>query len=322
MIKWGILGTGKIASLFAKDFQYITNGELLAVASRTPERAGQFAFENHIRDVHDSYESLAQSRKIDAVYIATPHNRHFEDAKLCLENGKSVLCEKPIAVNSSQLEELTNIATDNNVYLMEALWTWFLPAIIKASEWLDNGRIGNIKMISSAFGFRATYDPGSRLYNPELAGGTLLDLGIYNLFLMNSFMSGEPLDIKASANMADTGVDEHLAITATYSNGVIAQLSSAFSCTLQSDAVISGTKGVIRLPRFWEAKTAFLETSTERETFEDTHPCKGYYYEIQELNDWMLEGKPGVPYPMEMSLRIMRQMDEVRRKIGLKYPFE
>jgi len=322
MIQWGILGTGKIASLFAKDFQYVTNGELIAVASRNPDKAHAFAEKHNIRDVPISYEALAKWENIDAVYISTPHNRHFGDAKLCLENGKSVLCEKPITVNSRQLKELQKIAETNNVYLMEALWTWFLPAFNKAVEWYEQGRIGDIKMISSAFGFPAKYDPEGRLYNPELAGGTLLDLGIYNLFTTNRFMNHEPETITAAASMADTGVDEHLAVTAIYPGDVIAQLSSAFSCKLQSDAVISGTKGLIRLPRFWEAKSAILETHGGRETFEDSHPCKGYTYETQAFNEWVLQGKSGVPYPMEMSLRIMGQMDEIRRQIGLKYPFE
>ncbi|MCF8309257.1 MAG: Gfo/Idh/MocA family oxidoreductase [Bacteroidales bacterium] len=322
MIQWGILGTGKIASLFAKDFQYITNGNLIAVASRVPNRAYEFSAAHGIRDVHVSYETLAKWEDIDAVYIATPHNRHFEDTKMCLENGKSVLCEKPITVNASQLQELINIAASNKVYLMEAMWTWFLPAFNKAVEWYRQGRIGDLKMISSAFGFPAKYDPEGRLYNPELAGGTLLDLGIYNLFTVNRFMDREPESIATTAHMADTGVDEHLAVTMTYPGDVMAQLASSFSCKLQSDAIISGTRGKIRLPRFWEAKKAILETSGSYETFEDTHPCKGYHYETQRFNEWIQQKKAGVPYPIEYSLRIMQQMDEIRRQIGLKYPFE
>ncbi|MCF8231420.1 MAG: Gfo/Idh/MocA family oxidoreductase [Bacteroidales bacterium] len=322
MIHWGILGTGKIASLFAKDFQYVSNGELVAVASRNPDKAHAFARKHNIRDVHISYEALAKWEDIDAVYIATPHNRHFDDARICLENGKSVLCEKPITVNTQQLKELQKLAEANDVYLMEAMWTWFLPAFNKAVEWYRQGRIGDVRMISSAFGFPAKYYPDGRLYNPELAGGTLLDLGIYNLFTVNRFMDREPESITATAHMADTGVDEHLAVTMTYPGDIMAQLASAFSCKLQSDAIISGTKGLIRLPRFWEAKKAILETSASYETFEDTHPCKGYYYETQRFNEWIQQKKTGVPYPMENSLRIMQQMDEIRRQIGLKYPFE
>ncbi len=322
MIQWGIIGTGKIASVYAKDFQYVSNGELVGVASRNPDKAHAFAEKHNIRDVHISYEALAKWEDIDAVYIATPHNRHYEDTKMCLENGKSVLCEKPITVNAAQLQELIKIAESNKVYLMEAMWTWFLPAFNKAVEWYRQGRIGDLRMISSAFGFPAKYDPKGRLYNPELAGGTLLDLGIYNLFTAHRFLDREPQSIAATAHMADTGVDEHLAVTMTYPGDVIAQWASAFSCKLQSDAIISGTKGLIRLPRFWEAKTAILESTDSTETFEDTHPCKGYYYETQAFNEWMLQKKSGVPYPMEMSLRIMGQMDEIRKQIGLKYPFE
>jgi predicted dehydrogenase len=322
MIKWGILGPGQIARVFANDFQYVEHAQLTGVASRGSDRAIRFSSDFNIPDIYASYEALAMSDNIDAVYIATPHHRHYQDARMCLEGGKSVLCEKPITANTQELRKLIAIAEKKGVYLMEAMWTYFLPAFNQALEWYRQGRIGRLRFIDSSFGFKAPYDATGRLYNPELAGGSLLDLGIYNLFTANHFVQEDPTSIKATAQMSDTGIDELLTVHLTFPGGAMAHLTSAFSCTLKNEAYISGSEGTIYIPRFWQAKKAILRTKNTEEIFEDQHPCNGYYYETQEFTDHLTARKPGVPYPMADSLRSMQQMDEIRRQIKLTYPFE
>jgi len=324
MVRWGILSTGKIANKFAEDFKYSQGGVIHAIASRSKDKARAFAHRFHIKKAYTSYEELVEDSEIQVVYIGTPHNLHFEHIKMCLLHKKAVLCEKPITVNRFQLNELIELAQKQNVFLMEALWTYFLPTIRKATQWVADGRIGEVKVVQANFGFQAEFNPHNRLYNPELAGGSLLDIGIYPVALANLFINSTIHSISTQSVKAPTGVDEQTAILIRYKNGAIANLLSSFAVTLNNTGFIYGTKGYIELPKFWMASKAFLfENNILTETFETSGNSIGMNYEVDEVNRLITEGKTQSEImPYSTSLKIISFLDEIRSMIKLSYPFE
>ena len=183
MVKWGIIGAGNIAHSFAKDFKYVQEGQIRAVASRSIIKGQAFGIKHHIDKVYSDYTHLYHDPEVQVVYVATPHNFHLQNCKDALNAGKAVVCEKPICTNAEDLQILIDLAAEKGTYLMEALWTYFLPAINTSLDWINAGKIGRISTIKANFGFKAHYDPEHRLFNPELAGGALLDIGIYPLAL-------------------------------------------------------------------------------------------------------------------------------------------
>ncbi len=195
-VRWAILGAGKIAHSFAKDFTVVRNAKLVAVASKDKERAETFA-KAYKLPFHYTYEELYNSTEVDAVYIATTHNFHYKECISCISNGKNVLCEKPITLNDRQFKEISKLAREKKVFLMEAMWTWFLPTILKAREWLEAGKIGKLKIIEATFGFPMKIDFTGRLYNINLAGGALLDLGVYPVAFSTYFMNTSPVVSKS-----------------------------------------------------------------------------------------------------------------------------
>ena len=226
-VDWGILGTGTIANIFAGEFKYVDSANLVAVASRTKENADEFAGKYGLKKAYESYEALVKDKDIDVIYIATPHSNHYENTMLCLENNKSVLCEKPMAVNEKQAQEMFAKAKENDLYLMEALWTYFLPVIKKVQKWINDGKIGEIQLIKAQVGIlpKPPKNPKGRLFNPELAGGALLDTGIYPIALANLLLPNEPNDLRILSHIGDTGIDEHDCFTLTYKDGSMAQLT-------------------------------------------------------------------------------------------------
>ena len=323
-INWGILGTGKIAQKFADDFKYVKHGKILAVASRDNEKAINFSKQFGIEKAYDNYEKLVNDKDIDAIYISSPHHAHCENAILCLNNKKAVLCEKPIAVNEKQLSFMIDAAKKNDAFLMEAMWTYFLPSILKVKEWLNKGLIGDVEFIMADFGFQAEYDPKSRLFNPEFAGGALLDVGIYPIALSLLVMEQMPDQIISNAKIGNTSIDESNAIILKFNKGQIAQLSSSLVVELKNEASIFGTKGNIHIPNFWSSKKAFLNIKNKSpEVFENNYPAIGLNFETQEVIDLLLQNKKESPrMPLNRSLQLMRIMDEIRNQIKLKYPFE
>ncbi|HEV7621037.1 MAG TPA: Gfo/Idh/MocA family oxidoreductase, partial [Flavisolibacter sp.] len=218
-IRWAILGAGKIAHKFATDFKFVENAELTAIASRDKARAIMFASQYAIPEIY-SYDELYNASKVDAVYIATPHNFHFEQALKCLENKKAVLCEKPVTINASQLKSLIEVARKNNVFLMEAMWTYFIPSIIQAKKWINQGKIGPVKIVQADFGYKMEFNPHSRLFDPSLAGGALLDLGVYPISFSQYIMEKMPETILATSIFSKTNVDETTSILLKYKNAV------------------------------------------------------------------------------------------------------
>lgn len=320
-IRWAILGAGKIANKFAQDFSVIKNAELVAVASSDAIRAKEFAAKYTIPQCI-TYDELYKSDSIDAVYIATTHNFHYEQTLACLQHGKAVLCEKPITVNQKQFEALAKLAKEKNVFLMEAMWTYFLPAIIQAKQWIAGGRIGSIKALQADFGFSMEFNPEGRLYNINLAGGALLDLGIYPIAFTNFFMNRKPDSIMASGVIGKTNVDESTGIVLKYGN-VVASLFTTMAAKTQLKAFVYGDKGYIEIPMFFKAPEASLYNEEMQlvETFKDSRATHGYNFETQEVTDCLLNGQTESSImPLSTSQRLQQIMMEVRRQIGLKYP--
>ncbi len=322
-IRWGILGAGYIAGEFVKDFAYLQRAELVAVAASEKSRAENFATQHGIPHAF-LYEELYTSPLVDAVYIATTHNFHFEQVMACLNHGKAVLCEKPITVNPEQFQQLCDKAREKNLFLMEAVWTWFLPAVQQVKSWITDGRIGKLKMIQADFAFAAPYKPEGRLYNPHLAGGSLLDIGIYPIAMASFLMDGLPSAIHATGNFTDTGVDESIAMLLDYGH-CKAMLASSIASTMGNEWRIYGDAGSIVVPEFWKAKQATLFNNDKQQIdqFVDGRLSRGFIYEMQDATDAILEGRTqSETVPWERSAWLQQIMMEVRKQIGLIYPFE
>ncbi len=325
MINWGIMGTGKIAGKFAEDFKHVENASLVAVGSRAESSAGSFARDHNIPRYHASYEQLVQDPGIDVVYISTPHNLHCENTLLCLEHGKSVLCEKPIAVNRGELDTMTQLAQSKGLFLMEAMWTYFLPAIRQAQAWIAAGKIGPVQHIKADFVFKAPYDPEKRLFNPALAGGALLDVGIYPIAFSLLFAPPGVEHVSVSSTKAPTGVDLTDIYSILFSNNTTADLSCSLGHAFKNDGFIYGEKGYIELPVFWKSSKAILHLYDEEQpvVFEDHRTTNGYNFETDEVTRALINNKTeSEVMPLSKSHELLAIMDDIRNKIGLRYPFE
>lgn len=326
-IQWGIMGCGGIAQKFATSLHPLTNGNLLAGASRTPGRAAEFAALHGVERVYTDYEALVADPDIDAVYIATTHNFHYENIRLCLENGKHVLCEKPFTVNAVQTEELIALARGKNLFMMEALWTRFLPAIEKLQELLAEGVIGEVRTVRAHFSIDGLdFALDHRLRNQALAGGALLDLGVYPINFAAIVFGEQPVRIQSSAVIGDTGVDDRSFYMFEYESGRRAQLSSSFSHHAPSEGIVCGTSGYIRVPVFHAATQFEIHRMGVDEPEVINLPYaegENFKFEIAHAMECIAAGKTESDVmPLAETLRIMETMDEIRSQWGLAYPGE
>lgn len=324
-IKWGILGAGNISSSFATALNSIEDAEIVGVAARDRIRAEEFCEKYNGKKAYGSYEELVMDPEIQVVYIGTLHPYHYEHAKLCLEHGKAVLCEKPFTLNEKSSKALMDLAKEKNVFLMEAMWTKFLPATKKVKEWIQNGKIGNVRYIKSAFGLHLEYDETHRLFQLEKGGGALLDLGIYPITYAIHMLGQVPRDIKSSVVMGKAKTDEINTVIMEFDKGVVANLMSASTVEVGKDTEIIGDKGKILVPNFWMANEATLMDldGNEKEHFEVTHKANGYEYEAMEVMECIRLGKlESDVVPHKDTLDIMRIMDSLRHDWGLEYPGE
>ncbi len=322
-IRWGIIGTGYIAGKFAEDYAYVPEGEVAGVASRSAERAEAFAREHKISKAYRSYEQLFKDKDIDVVYIATPHSEHYTNTMSALKHKKAVLCEKPAAVNAGELNEMIATAQKSNLLFMEALWTAFLPTIRQVHRWIEDGVIGDIRLIQADFGAPSVTNPEHRLYNPHLAGGALLDLGIYPLAFANMMVGQQEPEVMARAIHTSTHVDETTSMLLQYPTGALAQLNCSVKHRTSHKGWIFGTSGHIEIPDFWKARQATAKTGDETLPFQDNRESIGFNYEIEAMNRLLKEHqKQSRVMPPKSSLHNLRILDEVRRQIGLVYPFE
>ncbi len=325
-MNWGVIGCGGIATKFAGSLAALEKGTLLAAASRTPGKAAEYAENHGVERVYTDYASLAADPDVDIVYVATTHNFHHENVKLCLENGKHVLCEKPFTVNARQAEELIALARANRLFLMEALWTRFLPAIRKMKTLIDDGAIGEARTVQSSFCINPERDETHRLKNKALAGGALLDLGVYPINLAALVFGEQPEKITSSAEIGPTGVDYGSFYHFDYAGGRRAILHASCVETSPSSAVVQGTKGYIQLPPFFHGSTEFTLHVKDEAPRKFEFPCPAgheFKYEIAEVMERVAAGKleSGV-MPLSETLAIMKTMDAIRAQWGLKYEGE
>ena len=320
-IRWGILGTGKIARAFATALQEVPDAVLAGVASRSLDKAEAFAAEFQGGAAYGSYEELAGAGGIDLVYVATPHPQHAANALLALGAGKGVLCEKPFTMNAREAEQVIGLARSKRLFLMEAMWTRFMPALGEVKRLIAAGEIGSVHQVVADFGFTASFGPEHRVFNPELGGGALLDLGIYPLSIAASLL-GPVLDVKAQAEMGPTGVDVQTGFTLKHAGGGMSVCSCSFQARTPGELTVSGSRGHIRMnTMFHRARsiTVALDDGSTR-TIDTPYLGNGYVHEVLEAQRCFREGlieSPGMTHAETLAL--MEVMDEIRRQIGLRY---
>ena len=324
-IRWGILGLGRIARSFAEGLKHTSNGTLHCVGSRDLNKAMTFAKEWKVANSSGSYEELAERQDIDAVYVATPHSEHARLATLCMNHGKAVLCEKPMAVNALQVDSMIRCAKENEVLLMEGMWTRFAPLMVEIRKILRSGALGEIKTLQADFGFRPqSRDPNSRLFSKTLAGGSMLDIGVYPISL--SFMVfGKPSKIITDCHLGETGVDEQAAYVFKYPENQMAVLHSSLQVETAQEAFISGTEGTLKIHKqCWRPqKITVTKKGLEPEVISMPFEGNGFNYEAESFGKLFLAGEKESPImPLEESLSIHQVMDEIREKWGMVYPMD
>ncbi len=318
--KWGIVGTGNISSSFCRSLQVLDNAEIYAVCSRTEENAATFAEEFGAKLLFTDVSKMAES-DVDIIYIGTPHSKHAQAAYDAISKGKNVLCEKAFTLNSRHTEKIISFAREKDVFLMEGLWTRFLPAILKVKEWIDNGLIGEIGEIQAAFSFpQRDTSPEGRLLNPELGGGALLDIGVYPVFAAQWLMGGQPESIETSVKFTETGVDNDSTTVLHYPNGKKAYISTNFIYE-SNHALIIGEKGYIFIPNFCWAFSAFCFVGGNLvESYSEPHE-NGLRFEAAHVMECLDKGLKESPlYPLQMTIDEMNTCDKIRAEWGLVYP--
>jgi predicted dehydrogenase len=291
------------------------NGVVQAVAARSGKSARAFADQYGIATAHDGYDALYADPNVDAIYVATPHNLHLHHASDALFAGKAVLCEKPITINAGECRQLMDVAEETGGYLMEAMWTWFLPAVRKAKEWVDAGRIGRIVQIQSDFGYPQIYSAEKREYNAELAGGCLLEMGVYPVALTALFANSDPQDINVMSQHAPNGVEDDVVATFNYPD-FVATIGTSFRAKLRNWAYIIGDQGYVAIPDFWRATECQLWVLDDMvDRFDDGRSTNGFDYQVKAVNDDLLSGrKHSETMPLAASLQVQQHMDLIRSK--------
>jgi len=281
-VRFGIIGLGTIAARFASVLNTVEGVELVSVASRDKAKADAFANKFGAKKSYDSYIDLVKDNEVDVIYVALTHNFHFEAIKLCLNNKKGVMCEKPIAINKKDMDELTTLSKKLNVLLMEAMWTRFIPAFREAKEWIKSGRIGDVKLVNASFCFNVPFDPENRLFNPKLAGGSLFDAGVYPIEFTTGIIGENPTEVNGFRKIGKTGVDEFTTMNMSFESGALATLSCGITANTNRDAIIYGTSGRIVVYDFLGSKKAEIYDNENNliECFEDDFQ-DGFIYEIK-----------------------------------------
>lgn len=321
-IRFGIVGTGNIAHRFAEAIKNVPQAELTAVASRAKENAELFGNEFDVPYRFGSYEAMAKSDVIDVAYIAVPHSSHAECSILMMTNGKHVICEKPLAVNTAEVEEMIKSAKENNVFLMEAMWARLVPGTIKLLELVENGVLGEIKGVEGKFCYTMDEDEmDHHVLKNENGGGSLLDVGVYALNFASWFLGKDVESIDAKADILN-GIDTHTCTLLKYKSGAIADLSSAVLLRKPNEGYIYGTKGYFHVNRFYapqEIEIKLLDGTNE--VIEAKYLGSGFEEQIIHVCECVEKGLKESPInTFEQTLYITKQMDEIRKKIGVIYP--
>lgn len=319
-LKFGIIGPGRIAERFAAVVRSSPSAEIVAAASRDPAKARAFAEKWGVAKAHASYIDLVRDPEVDAVYIGLTHNFHFEAAKLCLEAGKAVLCEKPMVTTKAEAEALATIARSHNALLMEATWSRCIPAFLKAREWLRDGKIGAPRLVNASFCFKAAYDPADRLFNPKLAGGALFDAGIYPIEFATGILGENPSGVAGVCTLGETGVDVFDSMSLSFPSGAVASLACGMAAQVPREARVFGDSGFVSVcdllgPRKCErfdASGALVETFEE--DFED-----GFIFEVEHFAELFRRGKKESDLvPLADTIACAGVFDELRKSWGLR----
>jgi len=319
-VRWGIISTGRITHQFVQDFEFVPNGEVVAVASRSQESADAFAAQYNIPRAYAGYPQLLEDPDVDAVYIATPHTLHYQNTIDAIQARKHVLCEKPFTVGVSESRNVFHMAEQSSVFVMEAMWTYFLPAIQKAQQWVERGRIGKLRQVKADFGYpQLPFDPDRREYNAELAGGCLLEMGIYPVAIADLFMQQDPCNLRVVAHKAPNGVEDDVAMLLDYGvemEGAVATLGTSFRSKLQNWAFIIGEEGYIAIPNFWRASECSLyHLDTRIDHFDDGRKSLGFNYETAAANEDILAGRQqNSIMPWSTTIRFQEQMERIKEK--------
>jgi dihydrodiol dehydrogenase / D-xylose 1-dehydrogenase (NADP) len=322
-VRWGILGTGGIARKFAEALSLLPDAQIAAVGSRTKAAAEEFGDAWKIPRRYGSYLELANDPETDVIYIATIHTLHRENCLDCLKAGKAVLCEKPFTINAAQAAEVIALARQKKLFLMEAMWTRYFPVFGKVRELLAQHALGDIRLVQVDFAFRPPYDPKGRLYNPELGGGALMDIGVYPVSLASMVFGEPPRRILSSAAIGRTGVDEQGTVILEYTGGRQASIAFSFQVNSPQEANIVGTEGRIRIERPWWNPHSLTVARANRDDEKLSLPYlgNGYTHEAMEVMDCLRSGRTeSERMPLEETLRIMQTLDAIRSDWGIKYP--
>ncbi|GAA5022137.1 Gfo/Idh/MocA family oxidoreductase [Kitasatospora paranensis] len=322
-IRWGILATGGIAASFTEDLLAVEGAEVLAVASRTDASAQAFAGRFGVPRAYGDWRALAADADVDVVYVATPHAQHHAATELLLDAGKAVLCEKPFTLNTGQTAELVALARKRGLFLMEAMWTYLDPTVRRITELVADGAIGEVRVVQADFGFPAAFDPAHRLWDPAAGGGALLDLGVYPVSFAHLLL-GEPESVQAVASLTPQGVDANTAVVLGYASGATALLGCSLVAQSGQRASIQGAAGRIELDRDFFHPDGFVlhRDGREPEVFRAA-PRVGHGYgpEAAEVVRCLRAGLTESPLvPLDGSLAVMRTLDAVRERIGVRYP--
>ena len=318
----GILGAGGIAHTMAYTISKMEGVDVTAVGSRTLERAQAFADEFGIPKAYGSYEQLAHDSSLDLIYIATPHSRHYEDCMLCLENGRNVLCEKAFTANAKQAQEVLSYAEEHGIFITEAIWTRFMPQRFVLDEIIASGVIGEVSSLTADLGYRS--DHIERLQKPELAGGALLDLGVYAINFALMALGDDISEIISSCTKNAYGVDAHNSMILEYTDGKAAILHSSMAASLDRRGIIYGTLSRIEFDNINNCEGITVITNDGKvQRYETPQQITGYEYEVAASMKAIAEGRLECDeMPHSETLRVMRIMDSLREQWGIRYPFE
>lgn len=323
-IRVGVLGPGRIVRRVMKDFHRAQGIELTAVASRSLERAREAAREYGAKYAFGSYEELAECKEVDLVYVATPHVFHCEQAIMMMEHGKHVIVEKPMAITWEETRRMTECARRKGVFLMEAMWTRFFPATIRMMELIREGAIGRVNHIYGVFSCSVEApDPESRLFAPALAGGALLDIGVYPLMAATNILGWQPEKVQGMWKLTETGVDSRMSVQMQYEGGATAQFMTSLDAEGPSDLMIYGTKGYIRMEDFWHPTSFDVVCGGERKEYRFEEENEGFRHEFEAAARYIREGRTEAPLmPHEESAAVSRITERLRHEAGVFYPGE
>ncbi len=319
--RWGILGAGRIAEKFCEAINFTEGAEVYAVASRDVDNANAFAARYNAGKVYTNYIDLVKDENVDIIYIATPHAFHYHQTLLCLQHNKAVLCEKPMSLSLKQTAEMIEIAEKNKLFFMEGMWTACMPFIDKILSLIKEDVIGEPQYVSADFGFIAPLDPKGRLFDKALGGGSVMDIGIYPIFLATLIL-GEPTDIKTVSKLTATCVDEYANVVMQYANGQTANILSAININTSLEAEIIGTKGMIKINNPWFKATEFSVVLNDGTTqnFSMPHASNGFEHEVREVMDCLDKGLlQSNKVPHKLTLSISKIMEEILQQAGVTY---